>query len=630
MDFTRGYQDTFLEFSQVIFSWYKRYLLDCGSRLNSIKENQKRDSRLSNLPYDSKCWIVYLMHYEDYRFHTEIQGGSNNVLSLPDIDKYISVMDMDGQQPGRSGSDDDTEDLCQIGYMLLVAEETGVVLGIDYLMSPKPDGKSEQQTWGIRAYHLLCQCMERPMGAGTPRKPKWVAVGHPDMHAFLSKHLPPLGVQVHKDTLKDWNPNTNFIFSPGVSRSCHICKKRSFEATLAPWAFPSLPTVVPCPDLTPLSPSDRCRAVLYCSDTCKQMDWEKCPNNISHEYWCHKMQQYMQREAELAQMPFLFSEEVTSPSFDKERFLSSHQLTTGYWSVESIHHLTNCLLLKRYPRMMNVDWKEYYDWRGLKLDNPISALLTYPLTIYHVINTLMPQQFPELNILKKKSLKIHILQANREYERILLFWELAVLMPSVSFELVFVVEEHRMDEDDKHLILHKQGSDVLCSNFKFMANDRAERVIHVKVHASPYHTLQASKPDLVIGFNPGFALNDTWLSTLPRLQSLGVPAYFLDCSQYSCDIDGQVVAMATGGSASPPTINPFRSPLRILASDNFMPWYNNAFLYYLIYKSAQHGTNHRCHQRQPVAAPAPPPEPATDPPATRKKKTNQTKAKKRK
>ncbi|CAH2272487.1 Hypothetical predicted protein [Pelobates cultripes] len=257
---------------------------------------------------------------------------------------------------------------------------------------------------------------------------------------------------------------------------------------------------------------------------------------------------------------------------------------------------------------------------------------------------------PELNILKKQSLKIHIIEGRREYESILLFWvsdfspvchvrstrqqtvtdilpwpllypqELTILMPNVSFELVFVGDVLPLEEDKRHFILRRMGSKVICTDLTSPNQHKGEKGIHVKVHSHSYHSLQASKPDLVIGFNPGFGLNDTWLSTLPRLQSLKVPAYFSECSQYSCDVDSQVVAIATGGTSSTPVLNPFRSPLRIPTTDNCMPWYNNAFLFYLIYKSGANNGKQQHQPSQPQAMPEPAPEPAFEPNMRRKKK----------
>lgn len=55
-------------------------------------------------------------------------------------------------------------------------------------------------------------------------------------------------------------------------------------------------------------------------------------------------------------------------------------------------------------------------------------------------------------------------------------------------------------------------------------------------------------------------------------QSLRVPAFFTESSEYGCVMDDQTMAVATGGGTSSPQPNPFRSPFRLRAADNCMPW----------------------------------------------------------
>ncbi|GLD75440.1 zinc finger MYND domain-containing protein 15 isoform X1, partial [Lates japonicus] len=45
---------------------------------------------------------------------------------------------------------------------------------------------------------------------------------------------------------------------------------------------------------------------------------------------------------------------------------------------------------------------------------------------------------PDLNLLKKQTLRIHILESYREFHTMLTFWELSLLLPHVTFELVFI------------------------------------------------------------------------------------------------------------------------------------------------------------------------------------------------
>ncbi|XP_044134421.1 zinc finger MYND domain-containing protein 15 [Bufo gargarizans] len=647
MEFVSGYRDPVLEYSELLFSWYRRYMKDYAGRLDRLAIHPQQETKIKSLPYDATCWFLHVLHNDSIAFrprNTELQIRDvfymDDALRFRDLKKYISFINLQEETEGETSTRDanaaNSDDVRHIKYLLLVAIETGAVIGVDFLMDNECSGKKVQYVCKLRAYHLLCQCMALPMDNGQPRRPQRVAIGDPSVHRFLVKILSSLGVGVQKTPMRDWSSSATFLFSAQTVQCCHVCKRRKFEVML--------------------TPCDTCDAVLYCSEDCKMQNWKKSPWDVSHEFWCEKMKRFMQYEERLADLPFHFIKEVTSRLFDKELFLSSRNLIGGYWTVESIHYHTSHLQGKSpawnleegrgEPLLKHIDvlrlqpkerlkstllsWKEYYNWRGLSLDNPLAALLTYPLTIYYIISTLVPQHFPELNILKKQSMKIHIMAGGQEYHNILLFWELVLLMPHVVLELVFVGSDLPVEEDDRSFIILKKGSEVHCSDLTYVDKDRGARGIHVKVHARPYHTLQVAKPDLVIGFNSGFGLDDTWLSTLPRLQAMKVPAFFSDCSQYSCEVDGQVVSGASGGSASLPILNPFRSPLRIVATDNNMPWYKNAFLFYLIYKSNHISTKRNNHVPY-SALQAPSPDTAAEAsPQKKKNKSGRNQCKKRK
>ncbi|XP_010617613.1 zinc finger MYND domain-containing protein 15-like, partial [Fukomys damarensis] len=178
------------------------------------------------------------------------------------------------------------------------------------------------------------------------------------------------------------------------------------------------------------------------------------------------------------------------------------------------------------PRGPFGKWQDYYTWRGLSLDSPMAVLLTYPLTVYYIITHLVPQSFPELNIQNKQSLKIHVIEAGKEFDLVMVFWELLVLLPHVALELQFVGDGLPLENDQQHFTLQRDGPEVsvhstsgVSARFSSGTKEKGgRRDLQIKVSARPYHLLQGPKPDLVIGFNSGFGLKDTWLSSLPRLQ----------------------------------------------------------------------------------------------------------------
>ncbi|EDL12569.1 zinc finger, MYND-type containing 15, isoform CRA_b, partial [Mus musculus] len=429
-----------------------------------------------------------------------------------------------------------------LSCLLLVTDEHGTILGIDLLMDGAQGSVGQNpgtENLAPRAYALLCHSMACPMGSGDPRKPRQLTVGDAHLHRELESLVPRLGVKLAKTPMRTWGPRPGFTFASLRARTCHVCHKHSFEVKLTP-----------CP---------QCSAVLYCGEACLQADWRRCPDDVSHRFWCPRLSAFMERVGELASLPFTYTAEVTSETFNKEAFLASRGLTRGYWtqlsmlipgpgaprypwgSTSSLSCLLNgdpYQLLQgdgpalmppvplEPPRSLFGSWQDYYTWRGLSLDSPMAVLLTYPLTVYYVITHLVPQSFPELNIQNKQSLKIHVVEAGKEFDLVMVFWELLVLLPHVALELQFVGDSLPPESDQQHFTMQRDGPEVslrpgsgVSARFNSGTKEKGgRRDLQIRVSARPYHLLQGPKPDLVIGFNSGFGLKDTWLSSLPRLQ----------------------------------------------------------------------------------------------------------------
>ncbi|XP_036452151.1 zinc finger MYND domain-containing protein 15-like [Colossoma macropomum] len=370
-----------------------------------------------------------------------------------------------------------------------------------------------------------------------------------------------------------------------------------------------------------LSSSPGCRAVLFCPDECPPSAHHQSSPDLNRSHSCERLTLYMSHRVQLANLPFTYAKETTTEDFDLEHFLFKNKLNSGYWLLWSLlvrsprfelhsgmeqakdiwlsghsepyGHLkeeANILLGQTplnspSPSSPLVSWSQYFSWRALNLASPVAPLLSSTLSIYYIITSLVPQDYPELNILKKQSLKIHIIESYREFHTLMIFWELSVLLPHMTFELAFVGEQLPQESDEQQLYLQKKSDGVSLVSPALGSEEKAEKKsIRVKAYKRAYHMLQGPKPDLVIGFRPAIPLHDSWLSTLPRLQSMRVPAYFCELSELSCESSKQVMSSATGGALSHPTINPFRCPLRLCGGDNLLPWYSNAFIFHLLYK----------------------------------------------
>ncbi|XP_011813744.1 PREDICTED: zinc finger MYND domain-containing protein 15 isoform X3 [Colobus angolensis palliatus] len=686
MEFVSGYRDEFLDFAALLFGWFRKFVAERGAVGTSLEGRWwQLEAQIRRLPQDPALWVLHVLPNRSVGISLG-QGaepgpgpglgsarllGDDPPLHLQDLSPYVSFVSLeDGEEgeeedeeeekreeggagtekvepeenrelaptsrespqeanpPGESeeaereaggGKDCCREDRVEnqtrpqktkgqrseaaplhLSCLLLVTDEHGTILGIDLLV----DGAQGTASWGSgtenlasRAYALLCHSMACPMGSGDPRKPQRLTVGDARLHRELESLVPRLGVKLAKTPMRTWGPRPGFTFASLRARTCHVCHRHSFEVKLTP-----------CP---------QCSAVLYCGEACLRADWRRCPDDVSHRFWCPRLAAFMDRAGELAALPFTYTAEVTSETFNKEAFLASRGLTRGYWTQLSM--LIPGPGSSRHPQgsmpslslLCGGDPYQLLQGDGPALMPPVPPDPPRALFV------------PELNIQNKQSLKIHVVEAGKEFDLVMVFWELLVLLPHVALELQFVGDGLPPESDQQHFTLQRDspevsvrpGSGISARPSSGTKEKGAHRDLQIKVSARPYHLLQGPKPDLVIGFNSGFGLKDTWLSSLPRLQSLRVPAFFTESSEYGCVMDDQTMAVATGGGTSPPQPNPFRSPFRLRAADNCMPWYCNAFIFHLVYKPAQ-GSGAR-----PAPGPQPPsPTPSAPPALTRRRR----------
>ncbi|XP_074839017.1 zinc finger MYND domain-containing protein 15 [Carettochelys insculpta] len=623
MEFVTGYRAEVLDLAEVLLSWHRHQHQAGGPRAGPRQLRQ--EGLIRRLPPDPALWLLHLLPNPCLALALALPPGGlgeprgrlcgEDPLQLRDLQRAVAFLRLDeedeGMEPGQA--------LVHVERLLLVTDERGTVMGLDFQLAapPAPPGPPLEQL----ALRLLARSMACPLGAGEPRRPRLLAVGDPTLHQLLVPLLPRLGVRLSPGPMRGWGPKPAFSLPSMRVRACHVCRRHSFQARL-----------LPC---------QQCRAVLYCSERCRTTDWVRSPEDAAHRAWCQRMAGYVARAHQLADLPFTFTPEVTSEGFNKEGFLAARGLTRGYWVLESMMVRTpdygvglggrkpwNPLpsgnpfealrpeggtplppipLEPPAPKTYFSSWQEYYAWRGLPLSSPLAVLLTYPLSVYYIVTQLAPRHFPELKLLNKPSLKIHILEAGKEAEMAPLFWELSVLLPPTALELLFLGGALPPEADGQQLLLQRtEAREVRAWAGPAPKAKGGRGGLQVRFCTQATPLLQGPRPDLVIGFNSGFALKDAWLSTLPRLQALRVPAYFTECSEYSCAVDEATVSMATGGSASTPHLNPFRSPFRQPGVDNAMPWYSNAFIFHLLYKGGAGGA------RQPPG-PAPPPAPSPAP-----------------
>ncbi|XP_053861449.1 transmembrane 4 L6 family member 5 isoform X5 [Malaclemys terrapin pileata] len=443
MEFVTGYRAEVLDLAELLLAWHRSQAGGPRDR----QHQRRQEGHVRRLPPDPALWLLHLLPNPrlGLALPGEVQGEprgrlcGEDALQLRDLQRAVTFLRLDEEDEGPETG----QALVHVERLLLVTDEHGTVMGLDFQLGaggpPKPSTPPPLEQLALG---LLCESMACPMGGGEPRRPRLLAVGDPTLHKSLEPLLPQLGVRLSPDPMRGWGPKPTFTLPSMRVRACHVCKRHGFQGRL-----------VPC---------QQCRAVLYCSERCRAADWARSPEDAAHRAWCPRMAGYMARARQLADLPFTFAAEVTSDGFNREGFLAARGLTWGYWAHES--------MLVRAPDygvglggqkdwrpglLQSGSWREYYAWRGLPLGSPLAALLSYPLSVYYIVTQLVPRHFPELNILNKQSLRIHIVETGKESDMAPLFWELSVLLPHVSLELLFVGGVLPPEADGQQVLLQR-------------------------------------------------------------------------------------------------------------------------------------------------------------------------------
>uniref|UniRef100_A0A8C4WMI2 MYND-type domain-containing protein n=1 Tax=Gopherus evgoodei TaxID=1825980 RepID=A0A8C4WMI2_9SAUR len=456
MEFVTGYRAEVLDLAELLLAWHR---CQAGGPRDGQRQ-RRQEGHVRRLPPDPTLWLLHLLPNPRLGLGLALPGGARgeprgrlcgeDALQLRDLQRAVTFLPLDQEDEGPEtgtrgplpswGSPSAPllclapfpqplsprglrppprrshlcplppgQTLVHVERLLLVTDEHGTVMGLDFQLGagapPQPTAPPPLEQLALG---LLCQSMACPLGGGEPRRPRLLAVGDPALHKSLEPLLPRLGVRLSPGPMRGWGPKPTFTFPSMRVRACHVCKRHAFQRRLAP--------------------CQQCRAVLYCSERCRAADWARSPEDVAHRAWCPRMARYMARARQLADLPFTFTAEVTSDGFNREGFLAARGLTGGYWAHESMlvrapdYGGGQPQLGGLTPHVPPGSWQEYYAWRGLPLGSPLAVLLSYPLSVYYIVTQLAPQHFPELNILNKQSLRIHIVETGKESDMAPLFW----------------------------------------------------------------------------------------------------------------------------------------------------------------------------------------------------------------
>ncbi|GAB0201200.1 zinc finger MYND domain-containing protein 15 [Grus japonensis] len=478
MEFLTGYRAELLDLVALVLGWRR----GVGGGPGGTPPNPEP---LRRLPPEPGPWLLHVLPNTRLGVALPLGGGAarrgggdprgplcgDTALTLQDLRRTLTFISLEEEEEEGEGGGAPPGQLLVLTRLLLLTDARGFPLGLDFeLGSPRtPPGPPPTR----RALALLCRSMGCPMAGGPPRRPRHLSVGDADLRASLQPLAARFGVTLVGTQLRDWGPPP--ILGPPALRSrlCHAC------GGLAG-------TPLPCP---------QCRAVLYCSEGCRAAEAFGV-----HRGWCRQLGGFMGRAGALAQLPFTFTADLPFVGLQPAGEVALPPAPP-----------------EPPPESCFRSWQQYYSWRGLPLSSPLAALLSYPLSLYYVITSLAPRHFPELNILRKRSLRVQLEESGRELQLVGVFWELSVLLPHLSLELLFLGGSVPPPMDGRRFLLQRTVGG---------GKSGAQRV----------------------------------------------PAYFAEGGEYGCAVAGAAVGAATGGGTGPPLLNPFRCPFRRGGLDNALPW----------------------------------------------------------
>lgn len=98
MEFVTGYRAEILDFAELLFSWYRRFLLDSASR-RGTERRKRQEGTIRRLPPDPALWVLHVLPNRALAFTVADPGQqvssrfySEEALALRDLDRFITFV----------------------------------------------------------------------------------------------------------------------------------------------------------------------------------------------------------------------------------------------------------------------------------------------------------------------------------------------------------------------------------------------------------------------------------------------------------------------------------------------------------------------------------------------------------
>ncbi len=213
-------------------------------------------------------------------------------------------------------------------------------------------------------------------------------------------------------------------------------------------------------------------------------------------------------------------------------------------------------------------WQDYYRLREIPESSIVALLMTFPLTLYHLIVEYGQVPCTVARMLDRP-LRVHIVGAEKELNFLDIFREVVFLLPqNVSLQLVFVVRQ-----------------DMLPDNVRANMSNELEIPLHERLVVTlvggtygdsldPDFDCHGS-PDIVVAFNAGLFAYPSWRNVVEYLhRKPSVIGMFTDYNEMS---GAQCASL--GNSRESVQMNPFRQPRAMPVYSMNLPQFANGFIY---------------------------------------------------
>lgn len=112
MEFVTGYRAEILDFAELLFGWYQRFLLDAACRRGG-ERRKRQEGAIRRLPPDPALWVLHALPNRDLAFTVTDPGQqvggrfySEEALALQDLDRFITFVGA-GEEEEEEGEEED-------------------------------------------------------------------------------------------------------------------------------------------------------------------------------------------------------------------------------------------------------------------------------------------------------------------------------------------------------------------------------------------------------------------------------------------------------------------------------------------------------------------------------------------